>query len=99
MWKCYTKAVSSAHMLLTFLPASYDDLLLLNKQEEEAEGESGGEEKKVGACVCEPVTSTQEFNVEAVFVWYRGKVAKAQLCDSSLTSTLAHGWYLCYCWS
>ena len=54
MWKCYTKAVSAAHILLTFLPASYDDLLLLNEQEEEVEleGESCGEEKKVGACVC-----------------------------------------------
>ncbi|KAL8610620.1 hypothetical protein ACOMHN_006339 [Nucella lapillus] len=33
MWKCYMKAVSSAHILLTFIPASYDDLLLLNEQD------------------------------------------------------------------
>ena len=51
MWKCYTKYVSAVHMLLTFIPASYDDLLLLSEKEEEAEGASGGEEKKVRACV------------------------------------------------
>ena len=31
MWKCYLKSVSAGHILLTFIPASYDDLLLLNE--------------------------------------------------------------------
>ncbi|KAK7100732.1 hypothetical protein V1264_023626 [Littorina saxatilis] len=48
MWKCYTKAVSTGHMLLTFIPASYDDLLLLNKTEEEKEGPCAGHERKSG---------------------------------------------------
>ncbi|XP_076462664.1 KICSTOR complex protein SZT2-like isoform X2 [Babylonia areolata] len=50
MWKCYMKAVSSAHILLTFIPASYDDLLLLNEDTEEGgrERDMSGEEKKNG---------------------------------------------------
>ncbi|PVD23412.1 hypothetical protein C0Q70_16681 [Pomacea canaliculata] len=32
MWRCFVKATSSTQMIVTFLPASYDDLLLLNSQ-------------------------------------------------------------------
>ena len=31
MWRCFTQAKSSTHLFLTFVPASFDDLLLLNK--------------------------------------------------------------------
>lgn len=32
MWKCYVKKdVTADHLLITFVPASYDDLLLLNQ--------------------------------------------------------------------
>ncbi|XP_041357997.1 KICSTOR complex protein SZT2-like isoform X2 [Gigantopelta aegis] len=31
MWRCFSQAKSSTHLFLTFVPASFDDLLLLNK--------------------------------------------------------------------
>lgn len=35
-WKCFVKAMSVTHMILTFIPATYDDLLLLNEEEVKA---------------------------------------------------------------
>ena len=38
-WKCFLKAVSPTHMILTLVPASYDDLKLLTLDEETLKGE------------------------------------------------------------
>lgn len=42
MWKCYVKKDVMDHLLITFVPASFDDLLMLNPSSADASPEDTG---------------------------------------------------------
>lgn len=43
MWKCYVKKDVTDHLLVTFVPASFDDLLLLNPSHADVSPEEGSD--------------------------------------------------------